>query len=120
MLAFLRRLIGGVSGGATSTRGMSTAAGSVEERLYACLFPGERYSPGQAAQLAGRLREVAQSLVVDAEKQPEEPASKKRKKEQRGRGAPPPPLPPRCRPATASSPAALLHWQRPDEHLQYN
>ena len=94
MLAFLRRLIGGVSGGATSTRGMSTAAGSVEERLYACLFPGERYSPGQAAQLAGRLREVAQSLVVDAEKQPEEPASKKRKKEQRGRGAPPPPLPP--------------------------
>ena len=30
MLAFLRRLIGGVSGGATSTRGMSTAAGDVD------------------------------------------------------------------------------------------
>lgn len=87
MLAFLRRVLGGLSG-AASTRTMSAAAAEgLEERLYACLFPGQRYSPGQAALLAGRLREVADSLARDAERQPEEPAGKKRKKELRGRGA---------------------------------
>ena len=91
MLRLLRRLLGGLSGGA-ATRTMSTAAAeSLEERLYACLFPGQRYSPSQAALLAGRLREVADSLGGASEGEPEEPASKKRKKEQRGRGAPPPP-----------------------------
>lgn len=88
MLAFLRRVLGGFSGAASTRKMSTTASEGLEERLFACLFPGQRYSPGQAALLAGRLREVADSLAMDVQRQPEEPASKKRKKELRGRGVP--------------------------------
>ena len=64
---------------------------SVEEQLYACLFPGRgRYSPQHAAVLAGRLREVADSLGQARQQQvkpDEEPDGKRRRKELRGRGA---------------------------------
>lgn len=85
MLAAIRRLFLG-SGSATS-RGMASAANNEAERLFACLFPGQRYSPDRAAALASRLREVADTLEVQPmADEPEEPLSKKRRKELRGRG----------------------------------
>lgn len=88
MLNALRRWCLGPS--SSSTRAMaSEAVGSEAERLFAALFPGQRYSPDQAAALAARLRQAADSL--DAQQAPEadadEPLTKKRKKELRGRGA---------------------------------
>ena len=89
MLSAIRRLCLGA--GNAASRGMSSATVTAEEQLFACLFPGQgRYSPDRAAQLAGKLREVADSLSHSSPQQEEKPRereSKRRRKERRyGKG----------------------------------
>ena len=89
MLNLLRHLCLGA--GNAASRGMSSTAVTAEEQLFACLFPGQgRYSADRAAQLAGKLREVADSLHTappQQEEQPRERLSKRARKERRyGKG----------------------------------